>query len=153
MNSTTVAIMRLNYAIALRYGVLTDLALKVAYGRAIPLAMGNVNVIWQGDANRVAIELLAHTSNPPLIVNVTGTATLSVRAIATALGTRLGRAPIFEGVESRDALLSNTDRMRALLGAPDTSLETMLDWVADWVRHDRTLLGTATHFETRDGQF
>jgi len=150
---TKTAIVRLNYAIALRYGVLTDLALKVASGHAIPLAMGHVNVIWQGDANRAALELLPHASNPPLILNVTGSTTLSVREIATALGARLGREPIFEGVEARDALLSNTDNMRAILGEPETSVDTMLDWVADWVKRERPLLGSATHFEARDGQF
>jgi nucleoside-diphosphate-sugar epimerase len=150
---TKVAIVRLNYAIALRYGVLTDLALKVAYGHAIPLAMGHVNVIWQGDANRAALELLPHASRSPLIVNVTGSASLSVRDLATALGARLGHEPKFEGVEAADALLSNTERMRALLGEPETDLETMLDWVADWVKRERPLLGSATHFEARDGQF
>ena len=150
---TKAAIVRLNYAIALRYGVLTDLALKVAGGQPIPLAMGHVNVIWQGDANRAALELLVHASNPPLIVNVTGSATLSVRSIATALGKRLGREPRFDGVEASDALLSNTDRMRSLLGEPETSLDTMLDWVAEWVKAERPLLGKATHFEARDGKF
>jgi len=150
---TKVAIVRLNYAIALRYGVLTDLALKIAGGVPIPLAMGHVNVIWQGDANRAALELLPHASNPPLIVNVTGTATLSVRSIATALGNRLGREPRFEGKEAPDALLSNTDRMRSLLAAPETSLDTMLDWVAEWLNAERPLLGKATHFEARDGKF
>jgi nucleoside-diphosphate-sugar epimerase len=150
---TSVAIVRLNYAIALRYGVLTDLALKVAYDQPIPLAMGHVNVIWQGDANATALELLAHASNPPLIVNVTGSGTLSVRELASAFGKRLGRTPVFEGAEAPDALLSNTDVMKRILRAPDTPLETMLDWTADWVKHERPLLGRATHFEARDGQF
>jgi nucleoside-diphosphate-sugar epimerase len=150
---TKVAIVRLNYAIALRYGVLTDLALKVARGQPIPLAMGHVNVIWQGDANRAALELLPHASNPPLVMNVTGPATLSVREVATALGKRLGREPLFEGTEARDALLSNTAEMRAVLGDPATSLGTMLDWVAEWVKAERPLLGKATHFEARDGKF
>jgi nucleoside-diphosphate-sugar epimerase len=151
--ATNAAIVRLNYAIALRYGVLTDLALKVAYGHAIPLAMGYVNVIWQGDANCAALELLPHAARPPLIVNVTGTATLSVRELATALGARLGREPQFDGTEAADALLSNTTVMQGLLGEPETRIETLLDWVADWVRNDRPLLGSATHFEARDGQF
>ena len=153
MSGTNVAITRLNYAIGLRYGVLTDLALKVAYRRAIPLAMGHVNVIWQGDANRAALELLPHASSPPLIVNVTGPAMLSVRELATALGARLGCEPRFEGAEAADALLSNTSRMRALLGEPEVDLDTMLDWVADWVKRERPLLGSATHFDARDGQF
>jgi nucleoside-diphosphate-sugar epimerase len=150
---TRVAIVRLNYAIALRYGVLADLALKVAYGRPIPLAMGHVNVIWQGDANRAALELLPHASRPPLLVNVTGSKALSVRDLACALGAALARDPKFEGVEASDALLSNTDRMRSLLGEPETGVETMLAWAAEWVRKERPLLGSATHFEARDGRF
>lgn len=150
---TRVAIVRLNYAIALRYGVLTDLALKIVKGEAVPLAMGHVNVIWQGDANAAALELLPLAANPPLVMNVTGGATLAVRDVARALGARLGREPRFEGAEAADALLSNTERMRAALGEPSTTLETMLDWVADWVRNGRPLLGKATHFEARDGQF
>jgi nucleoside-diphosphate-sugar epimerase len=150
---TKVAIVRLNYAIALRYGVLTDLALKVAAAEPIPLAMGHVNVIWQGDANRAALELLPHASNPPLVVNVTGAATLSVRELAAQLGRRLGREPRFEGIEAPDALVSSTEKMRTLLGQPETPLDTMLDWVADWVREKRPILGKATHFEARDGKF
>jgi nucleoside-diphosphate-sugar epimerase len=86
-------------------------------------------------------------------VNVTGPATLSVREIAAALGERLGRAPRFEGSEAPDALLSNTERMRSLLGEPEVALGTMLDWVAAWVKAERPLLGKATHFEARDGKF
>jgi hypothetical protein len=150
---TRVAIVRLNYAIALRYGVLTDLALKIVSGEPIALAMGHVNVIWQGDANCAALELLPLAASPPLVMNVTGTATLAVREIALGLGARLGREPRFEGAEAADALLSNTERMRASLGEPPVKLETMLDWVAGWVKNRRPLLGRATHFEARDGQF
>jgi dTDP-4-dehydrorhamnose reductase len=153
VRGTRVAIVRLNYAIALRYGVLTDLALKIVRGEAVPVAMGQVNVIWQGDANCAALELLPLAANPPLIMNVTGFASLSVRDLAVALGGRLGREPRFEGEDAPDALLSNTERMRAALGEPPTSLETMLDWVVDWVREERMVLGRATHFEARDGQF
>ncbi len=153
VRDTKVAIMRLNYAIALRYGVLTDLALKVVRGEAVPVAMGHVNVIWQGDANCAALELLPLASASPLVVNVTGTDTISVREIATALGARVGREPVFEGSEAPDALLSNAGKMRELLGEPDTKLETMLDWVADWVKREQPLLGKATHFEARDGRF
>lgn len=150
---TRVAIVRLNYANALRYGVLTDLAMRVAQGRRIPLAMGHVNLIWQGDANRAALELLPHASDPPLVVNVTGERALAVRDLAAALGERLGRDPVFAGDEANDALLSNAEKMRALLGEPETGVDTMLDWVADWVRHARPMLDSATHFEARDGRF
>lgn len=147
------AIMRLNYAIDLRYGVLTDLALRVQRGDPVPLAMGHVNVIWQGDACRAALELLPHASAPPFVLNVTGRDTLSVRALAEALGARLGRAPRFAGVEAADALLSNTGRMHRTLAAPAMDLETMLDWVAEWVRDARPLLARPTHFDVRNGAF
>lgn len=150
---TRVAITRLNYAIALRYGVLTDLATSILQERPLSLAMSHVNVIWQGDANNAILQLLPKAECPPLVVNVTGTEALSVRTLALELGRRLGRAPRFDGAETGDALLSDTTRMRALLGSPRTSVETMLDSVAEWVREGRPLLGKPTHFETRDGAF
>lgn len=150
---TRVAIARLNYAIGLRYGVLTDIAQHVAAGIPVPVRMGHVNVIWQADANRVALELLSRASSPPLVLNVTGRDTLSVRTLATALGGRLGRQPTFSGSEASDALLSDTSVMREKFGEPEMPVETMLDWVADWVGADRPLLGKPTHFETRDGAF
>jgi nucleoside-diphosphate-sugar epimerase len=150
---TPVAIVRLNYAIDLRYGVLTDIATRVATGAPVSLTMGWVNVIWQRDANRTALELLAHAASPPLTVNVTGPSKLSVRALAAALGQRLGRTPVFEGVEADDALLSDTSVMQSLVGAPEMDLDTMLDWVAEWVRDGRPLLGKPTHFGERSGAF
>jgi nucleoside-diphosphate-sugar epimerase len=150
---TRSAIVRLNYAIDLRYGVLTDLAVRIRDGVAVPLDMGFVNLIWQRDANRAALELLPHVDAPPLVVNVTGASHLAVRELAGALGARLGRTPTFAGTEAKDALLSDTSRMRTLLGAPEMALDSMLDLVAGWVRNNRPLLGKPTHFETRDGAF
>ena len=150
---TRVAIVRLNYAIDLRYGVLTDIAQRVWRGVPVPVAMGYVNVIWQGDANRVALELLPHAATPPFTLNLAGTEVLSVRSLATQLAMRLGKTARLDGVEASDALLSNATRMREIFGFPDTRLDAMLDWVADWVREGRPLLGKPTHFEARDGAF
>ena len=152
-HGTRVAIVRLNYAIDLRYGVLTDLAVRVARREPVPVAMGHVNVIWQGDANRAALELLPLASTPPFVVNVTGSETLSVRDLAARLGTRLGVEPRYEGREAADALLSNTARQRDTLGPPEMPIDTLLDWVAEWIRRGQPLLGKPTHFETRDGSY
>jgi nucleoside-diphosphate-sugar epimerase len=152
-DGTRVSIVRLNYAIDLRYGVLTDLAVKVLHGQPIDLRMGYVNVIWQGDANRVAVECLPRASVPPFVVNVTGPTVLSVRELATQLGERLGRSPIFNGDEAPDALLSNTERMVSSFAPPDVPIDWMLTWVAAWVRDGRPLLGRPTHFEERTGRF
>jgi nucleoside-diphosphate-sugar epimerase len=152
-DGTPVALVRLNYAIALRYGVLTDIALRVWRGEPVPLEMGHVNVIWQGDANACAIAALAHAASPPLVINVTGADVLSVRRLAERLGELLGRPPRFAGRESADALLSNTDKAVRLFGPPAVGVDTLLEWTADWVRRGAPLLGKPTHFEARDGSF
>ncbi len=152
-HGTRVAIVRLNYAHDLRYGVLTDLALRVHEGAPVPLAMGWVNVIWQGDANRVALECLPLAQVPPFVVNVTGAERLEVRALATALGERLGIPARFEGEEGSDALLSDTGRMQRAFQPPEVPVTTLLDWVAAWVAGGGRLLGKPTHFEERRGRF
>ena len=152
-NRTCLSIIRLNYAIDLRYGVLADIALRVWREEPVPLAMGHVNVIWQGDANRIAIESLAVASSPPFVVNVTGIDTLSVRDIAQAFAAEFGTPLLFRGEESTDALLSNTDRMRANFSPPEVNLESMIARIADWIRANGPMLGKPTHFEERAGKF
>ena len=150
---TRVAIVRLNYAIDLRYGVLVDIALRVWRGEEVPVAMGYVNVIWQGDANRIAIECLPHASTPPFVVNVTGAEALSVRQLAQRFGETFNKQVKFTGAERDDALLSNTSRMQSTFTAPAVSLHEMIARVADWISHDGSLLGKPTKFEARDGKF
>ena len=153
-HGTPVAIVRLNYAHALRYGVLTDLAVRIVARQPVDLAMGHVNVIWQGDANALALAALAHAAAPePYVVNVAGSDVLRVADLASALGTRLGIEPDFTGTERPDALLSRATRMRELLDHPLMPLDTLLDWVADWVARGGALLGKPTGFERRDGRF
>jgi len=152
-NGIRVVIYRLNYAIDVRYGVLLDLAQRVTDNVPIPLAMGYVNVIWQGDANRIAIEALPLAASPPLVVNVTGHETLSVRDLALRLGKRLGREPRFEGSEGADALLSNASLMGTMFAAPEVSIEEMIEQIAIAVEQKTPTLGKPTHFETRDGGF
>jgi nucleoside-diphosphate-sugar epimerase len=153
-HGTPVAIVRLNYAHDLRYGVLTDLALRVAHRQPIDLAMGFVNVIWQGDANAFALAALARAAAPdPFVVNVAGPTVLRVRDLAVALAERLGVEPDFRGREASDALLSNGARMRELLDDPLLPLDTLLDWVAEWIAHGGRLLNKPTAFEQRDGRF
>ena len=151
--ATRVAILRLNYAVELRYGILVDLAQRLLAGEAIDLAMGYVNVIWQADANQMALCALAHAASPPLVVNVAGPEELSVRMTTDALGRALGRPVTFIGVESSDALLSNGALGWSLLGAPRVDVARMIDWTADWLRRGRATSGKPTHFESREGRF
>lgn len=153
MHGTRVSILRLNYAIDLRYGVLVDVALKVFRDEPVPLDMGYVNVIWQGDANRIALEALALASSPAFVVNVTGGETLSVRDEATWFGERFGKPPRFVGAERPDALLSDTTRMASSFAPPVVTVEQLRERVADWIVRGGPLLGKPTKFETRDGKF
>jgi nucleoside-diphosphate-sugar epimerase len=148
-----VLLFRLNYAIDLRYGVLVDTALKVRSGQPIDLRMGHANVIWQGDANDRALRSLAHTASPATVLNVTGPETVSVRALAREFGRRFKREPVFTASEAPDALLSNASRATELFGPPTVSLDTMIDWTADWLLRGGGLLGKPTHFEEREGRF
>jgi uncharacterized protein YbjT (DUF2867 family) len=150
---SALAIIRLNYAIDCRYGVLTDIARAVKAGDPVDLGNGMVNVIWQGDANRYALSALAHANTDPLVLNVTGPETASVRWLAGELGQRLGREPVFTGVEKETALLSNAARCFGMFGYPSVSLAEMLDWTVGWLLEGGQLLDKPTHFTERKGRF
>src|SRR5438046_10089817 len=83
--ATRVTMLRLNYAVELRYGVLVDIAQAVFERHPIDLRMGYVNVIWQGDANSVCLRSLAHCQSPPFVLNFPGPEVLSVPHVAEHL--------------------------------------------------------------------
>ena len=152
-HDTPVALLRLNYATDLRYGVLLDIGSKVFEGRSVDVTMGAVNVIWQGDANSVALRSLAHCQSPPLILNLTGPEALSIRAVAKRFGESFGKEPILEGQEASTALLSNAGRCHRLFGFPSVTIDQMIAWTAHWIKRGGPTLNKPTHFETRDGRF
>jgi nucleoside-diphosphate-sugar epimerase len=145
-------LVRLSYAIDMRYGVLHDVASAVFDAKPVALGMGYANVIWQGDANEQSLRLLAHCTSPATPLNLSGPK-VSVRLLAEEFGKRFSRRPTFSGTEAATAWLVDTAESKKLLGAPRVPLETMIDWVADWVGRGQPSLGKPTHFETRDGKY
>ncbi|MEC0332291.1 NAD-dependent epimerase/dehydratase family protein [Paenibacillus sp. FSL R5-0527] len=152
-NGTPLLNFRLNYAIDMRYGVLLEVAKAVKEGRPIDLNMGMVNVIWQGDANEMAIRSLLLCVSPPVTLNVTGPETVSVRWLAERFGDAFGVKPVFTGEEQPTALLSNASAAHAQLGYPRVSLRQMIEWTAGWVEAGGETLSKPTHFQERAGAF
>ncbi|SEG97201.1 Nucleoside-diphosphate-sugar epimerase [Nonomuraea solani] len=150
---TAMSLIRLNYAVELRYGVLVDLAQKVLAGEPIDLTTGQVNVVWQGYANEVTLRSLLHADTPPFVLNVTGPELISVRQAAQALGAALGKEPVFTGEEAPTALLSNASRCHRLFGYPGLTPAELIEHTARWVADGGPLLGKPTKFERRDGRF
>jgi nucleoside-diphosphate-sugar epimerase len=146
-------LVRLNYAIDMRYGVLHDVATRVLAGEPIDLTTGHVNVIWQGDANSMVLRAFSHCTVPLSPLNVSGPETVSIRALAQTFGRFFGKAPVFTGVEAPDAWLVNTAEAMRLFGYPSVPLSRLIIWTADWVARGLPSLGKDTHYDTRDGSF
>jgi nucleoside-diphosphate-sugar epimerase len=152
-HGTRMLMFRLNYAIDLRYGVLHDIATQVWRDEPFDVTTGHVNVIWQGDANARALQSLAHVSNPPEVLNVTGRETVSTRWLCEQFAARFGKRPRVTGTEAATVWLANASKSLAWFGPPTVSLDEMITMTADWVRAGGGSLGKPTHFEARDGRF
>jgi nucleoside-diphosphate-sugar epimerase len=150
---TQVAILRLNYAVDLRYGVLLDIGSAVYQRRPVDLRMGLVNVIWQGDANGACLRSFGHCQSPPNILNITGPETLSVRYLALEFGRRFQVEPLWEGEETQTALLSVASKAHQLFGYPSATAQDLIDWTAHWISIGGRTLSKPTHFAVRDGKF
>ena len=152
-NGTQISLIRLNYAVEPRYGVLVDIALKVFRQEPVDLTMGYLNCIWQRDANDMILRSFSLTSSPAHHLNLTGPETLSVRELAHAFGKEFDVEPIFSGNESDMALLNNATEALRIHGKPRMDVSEMVSLTADWISSGGELLGKPTHFEVRDGKY
>ncbi len=147
------ALVRLSYAVDLRYGVLVDLAQRVQAGQPVDVRTGWVNVIWQGDANAQALQCFAVAATPAFVVNVTGPEPLAVADLARRYGRAFRRETHLVGTTASDALLSDTSLARRVFGAPAVPTAQLVEWVSEWLKAGGPTLGKPTKFEVRDGRF
>lgn len=152
-NATPTLLLRLNYAVELRYGVLVDLAKRVYAKEPVPLEMGYVNVIWQGDANSVCFRSLELADSPAETLNLTGPEVLSIRELAERFADAFGCDVTFEGEPKDTALLNDATRCHERLGEPKVPVHDVVDSVASWIERGGTTSGKPTKFHVRDGDF
>lgn len=152
-NNTPILIYRLNYANDVTYGVLLEIAKSVKEKRPIDLSMGSVNVIWQGDANEIAIRALNHCSVPAKILNVTGPETISVRWLAEQFGNMFGQTAVVINEEQPTALLSNAAESFRLFGYPKTPLKQVMELLVEYITQGGKTINKETHFQERKGKF
>jgi nucleoside-diphosphate-sugar epimerase len=152
-HGTPILIYRLNYANDVTYGVLLEIAKAVRDQKPLDLRMGHVNVIWQADANEIAIRALHHCNAPAKILNVTGPETAAVKWIAEEFGIHFNQQPVFVQEEQPTALLSNAAESNRLFGYPRVSLKTMIGLIAAWLQEGGKTINKPTHFQERQGQF
>lgn len=152
-NETPTCLLRLNYAVELRYGVLVDLAKRVYAGDPVPLEMGHVNVVWQGDANSVCFRSLADVESPAEILNLTGPNVLSVRELAERFAEEFAGDVTFSGEPEDTALLNDASRCHERYGEPKVSIDEIVPLVADWIERGGSTMGKPTKFHVRDGDF
>jgi nucleoside-diphosphate-sugar epimerase len=150
---TPVVLLRLFYAVDLRYGTLVDIARAVLAGEAVDVSVDRVNAIWQGDANSYAFRALALAASPPAPLVVTGPEPVRVREAAEWFGARLGRRVRFTGTEGPASLLGDPARCVGRLGPPEVPLARLREWTAEWVARGGRSLGKPTHYETTDGRY
>lgn len=152
-NQTPCVLVRLNYSVEFRYGVLVDIAQQVFNGQPVDLRTGFVNVIWQGDAVAQIIRCLSHVCSPPPAINVTGPDILSVRELANRFAEIFGTEVTFSGTEAETAWLSNSAVAQRLFGMPRVDIDQMIVWIADWLQRGGETLSKPTHFQNRDGNY
>ena len=148
-----VVIIRLNYAVELRYGVLVDLAQKVWNRNPVDVGMGYFNAIWQPDSIAMILKAIEHASSPAEMLNVTGPDVLRVRDVCEQFGALMNRDVRFVGEENPDALLNDSSKAFDLVGPPSCDAEQMIETVGHWVLRSGLTLERPTHFESRDGSF
>jgi len=144
---------RLNYAIDLRYGVLWDVASKVWADEPVDITTNYANVIWQGDCSNIVLQCFKLASSPANVLNVTGPDMIRIDESAQKFANLMGKSVQLKGDSNGIGYLSNCGKMVEIFGQPRVSIDTMIEWIANWIMQGGESLGKPTHFETQNGKY
>jgi dTDP-4-dehydrorhamnose reductase len=150
---TRVAIIRLNYACDLRYGVMVDIASRVLAGEPVDITVNAFNIIWQADANALSLLCLELASSPPFIGNLSGLDKISVSDLAQYYGRAYNHEILLKNEDSGFALLTDARALLNLLSYKPMKNEILKRWVAEWIFRGGQTLRKPTGFEKLDGRF
>ena len=153
INKTPVLQYRLNYATDLRYGVLYDIGIKIWNNEPVTTGVDYFNIIWQGDANHIALLSLCHTSSPANILNVTGEGILSVKEVAEEMGKIMNKPVEVISKNNDTSYLNNASKSFSYFGKPAVSSKELIRMQAEWIMQGGKGLNKPTHFETDNGKF
>ncbi|MCD4656621.1 MAG: NAD(P)-dependent oxidoreductase [Planctomycetes bacterium] len=152
-NKTPVCLIRLSYAVDLRYGVIHDIGKMVLEDKPVDIKMAYFNTIWQGDVNNLTFLTLEHCASPPEVFNITRPETVSTKYVAEQFGKYMNKKVTFAGTEGHKYFLSDTTKMLKTFGKPSVPLDTIIRWHAHWLLSDGRSLNKPTHFEENEGEY
>ena len=153
INKTPILLYRLNYATDLRYGVLYDIGIKIWNNEPVTTGIDYFNIIWQGDANNIALLSLLHTSSPANILNVTGEDILSVKTVVKEMGEIMQKPVEIISSGNNRSYLNNASKSFACFGKPSVSSKELIRMQAEWIMNGGRGLNKPTHFEVNSGGF
>jgi nucleoside-diphosphate-sugar epimerase len=148
-----VCLVRLNYALEPRYGVVHDIARRLLEDQPIDRSAPSFNGIWQADANAITLGLLAEAASPASVWNVTGPETASITAVAEELGRLLKRTPRYANEPGQVGWLNDARRALGRFGYPRLTLSQIVEATAAWLADGKRSLGKPTHYAAVDGTF
>jgi len=151
---TPTLLVRLNYAVDLRYGVLFDIADRIRCGQPVVNAVGSFNAIWQGDVNDWILRSFPACQTPAAVLNFTGPEITSVSYAAETMGQLLDKPVTYTQPEpGSTGYLSNAARAMERFGYPRVGMGELLRLQAEWLRQGGRTLNKPTHFEVNNGKF
>jgi len=150
---TSLGLIRLNYSVEMRYGPIVDMARAVRAGEPIDLAMGHLNLVWQGYSNEVILRCFRRVGSPPFVINVTGPELVSVRETTVRIATLMRKRPVFRGISTPTALLSDAGRCHSLFGLPAVGLDALISKTVHWMEDGLPLFNKPSGFQSRKGAF